>query len=472
VARPLSPRGHAKPSGYLSEDTISALASPVGGAVAIVRVSGGDALGVLRRLAPGLDPNRTAPWQLSRQRLLDEKDEALDDALVVYFRAPKSYTGEDSAELQIHGGARVAQRVLETLRIAGARQALPGEFSFRAVRNGKMTVSQAEAVSDLIAAENDAALGLALEKMSGLQSKLVATLADGLRQLATLVEIGIDFSDQDVDEVSLPRLKERIHPIVLRLRELEKSFDRGMRIQEGVSVAFVGLPNAGKSSAFNALLGEDRSIVSEVAGTTRDVVREKLTLQGRSTSVTLRLEDTAGLRESSDQVERIGIARSLKAARSADLVLLIVDATSSAEELKALAGHWRDLGAPSERTVGIVTKGDLGSAPSGTALFGQIPWCLTSARTGEGVSEAAARIADFCEGWVRRDRGEVVLTRLEHLHAVRDALTHLDRASQATEIDLFASDLKQSLHALAPLIGDTVPDDILGRVFSQFCIGK
>ena len=177
------------------------------------------------------------------------------------FVAPQSFTGEDLVEFHLHGGAYLASRVLEVVLALGARQALPGEFSFRAVRNGKMTLSQATAVADLISAANDGAISLALEKLSGTQHRLISSLAQNLRTLSALGEIGIDFSDQDVDEVALPRLKERLAPIVSSLTLLQNSYGRGMRIQEGVSVAFVGLPNAGKSSFFNALLGEDRSIV-------------------------------------------------------------------------------------------------------------------------------------------------------------------------------------------------------------------
>jgi tRNA modification GTPase len=345
------------------------------------------------------------------------------------------------------------------------------------VRAGKMSLPQAEALADLIAAANESAVELALAKLDGAQNRLLSALAEDLRALATLGEAGIDFSDQDLDELGLPALRARASAILARIAELEASYSRGSRIQDGIRVAFVGLPNAGKSSFFNALLGEDRSIVSEIAGTTRDVVREKFTLRGDRTSVTLRLEDTAGLRASHDPVERMGVERSRRAASEADLIVLVVDGAAVDRQLPQLEAEWAGLGRPSDRTLGIVTKGDLpGARPAAAQGWmrerGILHSAVTSAATGEGVSEAARAMARFCERWVTHDAGEVVLTRLEHHRAAQDAAGHLARAISAEEIDLFAADVRHSLRALSPLIGETPPDDILGRIFSKFCIGK
>ncbi|MBC7693001.1 MAG: tRNA modification GTPase [Methylotenera sp.] len=493
-------RGQNK-SGYLSEDTIAAITAPPGGAVSIIRVSGPLALTVLEKLSGQDIRSKQTPRKLFKSIIRDGDGTALDDALIAYFVAPASFTGEDCVEFNLHGSPLIATRVLEALQSHGVRQALAGEFSFRAVRNGKINLTQAQATADLIGASNDGAIALALEKMSGTQANLISSLADELRKLAVLGEIGIDFADQDVDEVSLPNLKLRVNGILKKLLHLKQSYSRGTMIQEGIKVAFVGLPNAGKSSFFNALLGEDRSIVSDIAGTTRDVVREKLTLQGYTSSVTLRLEDTAGLRnlraraasesETSpgsvdnrpsygsdhDTIEMIGIERTLKAAREADLILLLVDAQANQDAVTSLTEEWRRLGEPRDRTLGVITKMDLGMSevlrdPATLAAFGLQMWQQTSAVCSDGISEAASAIADFCEKWVRREKGEVLLTRLDHLRSVEDAMDHLERGEQALEIDLFASDVRQALFALDPLIGETVPDDILGRIFSEFCIGK
>lgn len=338
-----------------------------------------------------------------------------------------------------------------------------------------MTLFQAQAVVDLISASNEHAATLALEKVSGLQNSFLETLSTSLRNLAALGEVGIDFSDQDIDEVSLPRLKQQLTPPLSTLKALQESYRRGFRLQEGIRVAFVGLPNAGKSSFFNAILGEDRSLVSEVAGTTRDMVSEKLTLRGKKDTLTLRLEDTAGLRTTDHPVEKMGIERSYLSANQADLILFIVDPMTPFE---AIREQWRPLQGFSDKTIGILTKKDK-TKQVDFAQFQQCApelsistWANTSALTGEGIPEAIDTLIRFCETWTYRDPGEVILTRLDHLQAVTQALKDLHRAQQTPALELFASDLRQALYALGPLIGETLPDDILGKVFSDFCIGK
>ena len=457
-------------SGYLAADTIAAIASAVGGPIAVLRVSGPAAFSVVAALAPtlGTPPAR----QLVRARLRDAEGRPLDDALAVRFVAPASYTGEDVVELHVHGGGFVASRVLGALAAAGARQALPGEFSFRAVRNGKLGLVEAQAVSELIQAANAGAAELALEKMAGAESRVLTELAENLRTVAVFAEAGIDFSDQDLEEVAIPALRVRLAPIVAQLEALASTFARGSRVQEGVRVAFAGLPNAGKSSFFNRLLGEDRSIVSEIPGTTRDVIRERITLEGARTSVTLRLEDTAGLRGARDPIERAGIERTRQAVLAADLVLFLVDPRENAGEVRA---QWEALTSADpklgDRAIGLLTKSDLGPAES--RRFSEISeWVELSALTGQGMEDAIAAITRFCERWVFRGTGELLLTRQDHLTAVVAALDHLKRAAASLAHELFASDVRQALHALGPLIGETPADDILGRIFSDFCIGK
>jgi len=473
------PRAQDK-SGYLSEDTIAALASAPGGAVAVLRISGPEAFRVLGQITSDQSANQTEPRKLHRVRLIDPEapigTAEMDDVLSVRFVSPASFTGEDVVELHLHGGSYIAARVLDVLSHLGVRQALPGEFSFRAVRNGKMTLSQATAVADLIAASNRGAVSLALEKLSGSQNRLISDLATNLRNLAVLGEVGIDFADQDVEEVSLPQLKKRLANIIVALERLQQSYKRGNLIQEGVPVAFSGVPNAGKSSFFNALLGEDRSIVSDIPGTTRDVVRERLSLSGSRHTVTLRLEDTAGLRATDNEIEKMGIDRSIRSAREADLILFLVDSTAP---MTAALEQWKILGEPKEKTLGVLTKTDLLPIGPLTTLvaecqkhFGVAQWVATSAKTGHGISSAVEAITEFAGQWLRRDPGEVVLTRLNEAQAAIEALEHLNRARDASELDLFAADIRQALNSMGPLIGETLPDDILGQIFSEFCIGK
>lgn len=464
-------------SGYLSTDTICALATPVGGAIAVVRVSGPRTFEAMEALGAQSRSEKWEPRRLYRVVLKNGEGVKLDDVLWTGFRAPSSYTGEDSAEIHAHGGSIGVGRILEALQTLGVRSALPGEFSFRAVRNGKMELGQAEAVADLISAASEAAADLALEKLGGSQSSWMKDVAEQIRQIATYAEAGVDFSDQDLEEDSLEALRSKLDSPILGLETLERTFERGLRIQDGVRAAFVGLPNAGKSSFFNVLLGEDRSIVSEIEGTTRDIVRERLVLRGKRGSVALRLEDTAGLRASQDQVEQIGVERTRQAARQADVILLLWDGSregAAAEEaFEALQAIWESLGRPKEKTLGIVTKADLGRESSDWLGRLGVLWVgPTSARSGEGVHEAAQRIADFAETWGSRKPGEILLTRRDHRESVLAALEHLRRARRAPGVELLASDLRQALLSLAPLIGETPPDDILGRIFSQFCIGK
>jgi tRNA modification GTPase len=482
MSRQQPPRsGQTDHSGYLSELTIAALASAVGGAIAVIRISGPRAFWAAEQLAKKPLPAEQFKARTLYRLVLNnpDHDEILDDSLFVRFEAPASFTGEDVVELHVHGGSFTATRILEVLARIGVRQALPGEFSFRAVRNGKMSISQAQGVSDLIQSTNDAAAALALEKLSGTQNILLFNLAEQLRKLAVLGEVGIDFSDQDVEELSLPVLKKKLIPLLDILRKLHSSFDRGVRLQDGIGVAFVGLPNAGKSSFFNALLGEDRSIVSDVAGTTRDVVRERITLRGKHGSVTLKLEDTAGLRHSQDSVENKGIERTRDATRRADLIVFLVDSSDSNQNAQ-ITQQWNAIRlalgvSVSQRTLGVLTKSDLpnnGTLETHLKTLDIPNWVTTSANTGDGIREAIEKIVDHCEKLVHRKKGEVLLTRLDQLDAVSKAIGHLERAQETPETDLFASDIRQTLYALGSLIGETLPEDILGRIFSNFCIGK
>jgi tRNA modification GTPase len=465
---------------YLSEDTIAAISTEVGGAICVVRLSGTQAFAILERVTQNPNSAKTEERKLVRAQLYGPEQSPLDDALFVRFVNPQSYTGEDLVEFHVHGGGFIAHRLMESLLQLGARQALPGEFSFRAVRNGKMNLFQAQAVVDLIAASNENAVSLALEKLGGSQNHLLQSLSSSLRKIAVMGEVGIDFADQDIEEVSLPALRKQVLSTQETLTRLRDTYSRGMCLQEGIRVAFVGLPNAGKSSFFNALLGEDRSIVSEHAGTTRDVIREKLVLRGQRQTITLRLEDTAGLRTTENPIEKIGIQRTVSSSREADLILFIVDPHTPFE---AVVEQWDQLKNNSniplgDKTLGILTKSDLISENQAQA---QIPllqklgisqWAITSAQNGSGMTQSVNTIVEFCEKWTRRDKGELLLTRLDHFKAVQAALEHLVRAQQASEIDLFASDIRQSLYSLGPLIGETLPDDILGQIFSDFCIGK
>lgn len=471
-SRPVSDK-----SGYLSNDSIAAVSSALGGAVAVIRLSGPEVFSSIEKVI-GKNAFRKAkkvPRTLIRAELFDNKGKKLDSVLLAAFPSPASYTGEDVIEIHTHGSPFIAARILEDLRELGIRQALPGEFSFRAVRNGKLTLSQAEAVADLISASNDGALSLAHEKISGGQSRQIEETAETLRHLAMICEAGIDFSDQDIPEVRLENLKDKLTNILKLLTELKSGFSRGRLIQEGISVALIGLPNSGKSSLFNAFLGEDRAIVSAVPGTTRDVIREHLTLQGRLTNLTFRLEDTAGIRKINDEVERFGIEKAQASARNADIILFIVDPKMNVSESIRVLNETR---LEPDKTLGVITKADLISSQRSEEIITELKksgireWLVTSAVNGNGVAEAAEKLVELGSKLVKRDPNEVLLTRKNQFEAVCDAVEHLKRAKDVEERDLFAADIRHALYSLSPLIGDTVPDDILGKIFAEFCIGK
>lgn len=463
-------------SGYLSEDTVSALATGVGGPVNIVRISGPQAFEAAIKLSSVSGIVEKENRKLQRCDVFDISRNKIDEALVVFFKSPGSFTGEDCVEFHLHGGSFIANQLLESLRRIGIRQALPGEFSFRAVRNGKISLAQAAAVSDLIASKNQLAASIAIEKMGGLQGRFLREIAEELKSIAALAEVGIDFMDQDIEEVGLKKLKERAVLILEKLIKTHGSFRRGLSIQEGLKAAFVGLPNAGKSSFFNALVGTERSIVSDLPGTTRDIVGEHLTLTSKKgVGITLHVQDTAGLRDSKNRIEKMGIERTYQAVKEADLVLFIVDASKPSA---AVFFEFEKLNLDPEKTIGIFSKCDLVSQKRLQELRSELSqlnislWLETSAMSGEGMVEAAEQVAEFCEKWIYHQPGELVLTRQDQAEAIGEAIEHLGRSTSAQESDLFAADLKHALQALSNVIGETLPEDILGRIFSQFCIGK
>jgi tRNA modification GTPase len=376
---------------------------------------------------------------------------------------------------------------MDSLVHHGARPALPGEFTFRAVKHQKMTLDKAEALSDLIQAQSEPGLELALDNLAGLQRRQFDPLVEKLRILLADCEAHIDFVEHDLPDVSseilLERWKTSMAGVQWALAQILQSHRKGRLLQEGVNVCIAGLPNAGKSSLFNAWVGEDRSIVSEYPGTTRDMVCEVLVFEGEKGRVTFRIEDTSGLRKTTRKIEKIGIEKSMKAAKKADILLLVVACGSGREELEQLESFLERLGLPQdhvqERTVGVFSKGDLG---------GDIPlreclnafhwlskvktWVTTSAKNAWGIQEAIEILVDRGSSFLQRAPGEYVLTRLEQKQSLVECLNHLERAKDASGIELFAADLRQALGALAPLVGDTMSEDVLSKIFSTFCIGK
>lgn len=436
-------------------DTIVAAATPPGtGGVGIVRISGPDAEGIARRMLGSLPEPRYASFR----NFKNEEGEDLDTGLALYFPAPTSFTGESVLELHGHGGPLVMAMLVDAAIALGARRAQPGEFSQRAFLNGKLDLSQAEAIADLINAGTSQAARAALRSLSGEFSKAVNTLAELLTRLRLHVEAAIDFPEEEIDFLSDELLKKRLDECADAFALLQDEARQGRVLRDGFRVVIVGRPNAGKSSLLNLLSGQDAAIVTEIAGTTRDVLREQIDIDG----LAVELVDTAGLRENPDRVEAEGIRRAREALRSADAVLWIQDATETEHGVI-------DEPLPDGTKITIVrNKIDLPGAKREPAAVN------ISAKTGEGLDALRQRIRDLA-GYENLSEGAFT-ARSRHVNALERAAIHFRTGTTALEEanagELLAEELRLAQRALGAITGEVSSDDLLGRIFSEFCIGK
>jgi tRNA modification GTPase len=449
-------------------DTIAAISTPPGrGGIGIVRLSGPQAPGIAAQLV-----ELQQPLEHGRARLADVLDgmggqsERIDEALVTWFAAPNSYTTEDVVEIAAHGSPVVLELLLRRAMAMGARLAEPGEFTQRAFLGGRLDLTQAEAVRDLIEAQTLTQARLAASQMGGALSRRVSPVKQALVELIALLEAGIDFAEDDVDVAPGSEITRRIGELTRPLRALEASFARGRIVHDGLTLAIVGRPNAGKSSLFNRLVERERAIVTASPGTTRDLVTERISLEG----IPLELVDTAGLREGLEEAEQMGIVRSREALADAALVLVVLDATQPLND-----EEHRLLQAMQGRPAAVVAnKCDL--AESGTTVpgAGGVPALRTSALTGEGIGTLKEQILALATGGAASEPG--MLTSLRHHQAISTALAALEDAAQANvdgiPHEMILLDLYRGLGALDSLTGRTTSDDILNLIFSRFCIGK
>lgn len=450
----------------IAQETIVAVSTPPGrGGIGIVRLSGPQSLGI----AKGLIRPRY-PLEHGRARFATipdpETSELLDEAIVTWFERPQSYTGEDLVEIAAHGSPVVLEMLVRLALRAGARLARPGEFTERAFLAGRIDLTQAEAVHDLINAQTLYQARIAAEQMGGALSRRVQPAKQKLVELIALLEAGIDFAEDDVEITPDREIVTRIDTIAGELAPLARSFEHGRLVHSGLRLAIVGRPNVGKSSLFNRLLERDRAIVTASPGTTRDLVTERLSLGG----IPVELVDTAGLREAHDEAEALGILKSREALAEADIVLVVLDASvplrrDEQELIASLTGR---------RALAVRNKCDLDSVAEAAPQL-PIQAVATSALTGEGM----AALRDALAEQVRNPAGESesgILTSLRHFEAVQGALTSLDdvRAALPAGIphEMLLLDLYTALRHLDSLTGETTADDILNRIFSTFCIGK
>ncbi|MDO1529410.1 tRNA uridine-5-carboxymethylaminomethyl(34) synthesis GTPase MnmE [Fulvimonas sp. R45] len=444
-----------------SADTIAAIASAPGAAgVGIVRVSGP----AVPAIAAALLGRAPVPRHAHFAAFRDAHGDTLDHGLLLHFPAPASYTGEHVLELQGHGSPVLLDALLRRVCELGARLARPGEFTERAFLNGKLDLAQAEAVADLIAARSQAGARAALQSMEGVFSRRVDALLQSLIALRVHIEAAIDFPEEEIDFLADPAVTARLESLRSEHAELLREAQRGMRLNDGLKVAIIGRPNAGKSSLLNALAGSDRAIVTPIAGTTRDVLRESLNLDG----IGLELADTAGLRDTEDEVEREGVRRAHGELRRADVALLVTDA----EHASADVAFFGALPAGTGRVV-LVNKIDLAHAAPHAETRADVRWLWASAKTGQGLDA----LRDHLKQLAGAGSGEGAFSaRRRHVLALEAVRGHLDAAAQALATtragELAAEELRHAQHALGEVTGAYTSDDLLGAIFSSFCIGK
>ena len=448
----------------MSVDTICALATAPGGALGIIRISGPQALEILSHV---FSKNLTdAKPNTVHFGHIKDGTEVIDEVLVSVFRAPHSYTGEDSAEISCHGSRYILNKVLELLIQQGCRMANPGEYTMRAYLNGKMDLSQAEAVADLIAASNEANHQMAMSQLRGGISTKLSQLRDQLLKLTSLLELELDFSDhEDLEFADRSELLSLAKNINNHITHLAESFETGQAIKQGIPVAIVGKTNVGKSTLLNALLKDDRAIVSDIHGTTRDTIEDTIDING----ITFRFIDTAGIRQTSDQVEQIGIERTYAAIDKARIVIWMVDAEPAQEELI-------NMNKLSENKKLIIVRNKIDKAQNTPFTIVKIPLIEISAKHGTHLSNLEQAIYEAAD-IPTPQQSDIIVTNARHYDALIRAHAHLQRVldgmAQNISGDLLSEDLRLTLDTLSEITGGQItPNEVLGNIFKNFCVGK
>lgn len=455
---------------YAIDDTICALATPAGvGAIGVLRVSGKDAISLVNKSFKGNNLEQVASHTLHFGKIVDEQT-VIDEVLASVFIAPKSYTGEHTIEISCHGSPYIQQRILELLVRNGARLAQPGEFTLRAFLNRKLDLSQAEAVADLIASNSEMSHQTAMNQMRGGFSKEIAFLKEKLVNFASLIELELDFSEEDVEFASRPELKALVLQLFDLIQHLTQTFKLGNAIKNGVPTVIAGKPNAGKSTLLNALVKEDRAIVSAIAGTTRDTIEEAFVIEG----IVFRLIDTAGIREhTADSIESIGIEKTHEKIRLASIVLYLFDAIETSveqltEELKVLEDSKAVI-------IPIGNKIDLGDPKLIAQKFASVPEVLfISSKEGTFMESLQARLKRVIDE--DKVANDVIITNIRHyqalLHAGESLQQVLENMDNKQTGELLAFDIRKAIYHLGEIVGDVTTDDLLANIFSKFCIGK
>lgn len=456
----------------MSNDTICALATAPGGAIGIIRLSGEKTLEILSRIfskdLTHVQPNTIHYGHIVEHNAVPQHHPHLDDVLVSVFRSPHSYTGEDAAEISCHGSSYILHKVLELLVNNGCRMANPGEYTMRAYLNGKLDLSQAEAVADLIASTNKATHDLAMNQLRGHFSSELAQLREQLLKLTSLLELELDFSDhEDLEFANRTELLELAEKIDTRITNLTNSFETGQALKQGIPVAIVGKTNVGKSTLLNQLIDDDRAIVSDIHGTTRDTIEETMDING----ITFRFIDTAGLRDTQDEVEQIGIERTIQKIQQARIIIWLLDAPPSKSEKEEMNELLKG-----KHYLCVHNKADQVDMKT-FAPYIQ-PLSMISAKTGQGITNLKQRIFEEAQqAGLTTNANDIIVTNARHYESLTLAheslLRVIEGLQQQQSGDLLSEDLRLTLNHLADITGGQItPQETLNNIFSTFCVGK
>lgn len=449
----------------MNEKTVAAISTPVGvGGIAVIRMSGREALEIAAKVYKGKDNLLNVPTHTVHYgHIADENNEIIDEVLITVMRAPRSFTGEDVVEIGTHGGIVASKMVLNCLIKNGAYPAGPGEFTKRAFLNGKIDLSEAEGVIDIINAKNETAERNAVSQASGRLSEKIDEIRNELVKLAASMQVIIDYPDEELEDVTIDDIGRKANEQKEKINKLIESSKRGKLITEGILTAIVGRPNVGKSSLLNVLAGEERAIVTDIAGTTRDVIEESVDLDG----VILRLMDTAGIRNTEDAVEKIGVERSYESIKKADLVLAVFDASEKlVEEDFEILEKTKDT-----KRIIIINKTDISSE-----WDERLEGICICAKTGKGIDELADKIKQMYELGNIGQSDEPVVTNMRHTAALVRAKESLENIISGAEknipSDILSIDLNDAINALGEITGAVVSEDIVAEIFHNFCVGK
>ena len=455
-------------------DTIAAIATPPGeGAISIVRLSGEEALAVIKKVFKGKDLTKVASHTINYGHIIDPQSEkVIDEVMVSVMRAPKTFTREDVVEINCHGGIVSTNKILQVVLQNGARLAQPGEFTKRAFLHGRIDLTQAESIMDLIRAKTDRSMQVALNQLDGNLAKLITTLRQEMLDVLAQVEVNIDYPEyDDVETMTTKLLADKAEQLQAKLAKLLQTANQGKILREGLATAIVGRPNVGKSSLLNYLLHEEKAIVTDIEGTTRDVIEEYVNVRG----VPLKLIDTAGIRQTQDKVEQIGVQRSKKAIEQADLVMLVLNAseplTKQDQQLLALT--------QAKKRLIILNKTDLPqqlSLATVQDLIKDAPILSTSVLTQSGLDALEEKIAELFFGGIENSQETVMVTNTRHialLNQAKDCLAEvLNGIEMGMPVDLCQIDMTKAWELLGEITGDSYQDELLDQLFGQFCLGK